>query len=70
MMKYKSLSPAKQKEVEDFVDFIASRENAKEDFNMKAWQTKIKTLPAWTETDLKVFEENSKAMTHWNPSEW
>lgn len=70
IIKYQSLSPQRRKEVEDFVDFILSKEKSEMKFDVKIWQEKIKQLPQWSEEDLEVFEKNTKAFQNWKPEEW
>lgn len=70
LVKYNTLSPEVQQEVNDFLDFMLSKYKDKKPFDMKAWKEKIKGVSVWSEEDLKVFEENSKLFGQWKTEEW
>ena len=70
LVKYNALSPEVQQEVNDFLDFMLSKYKDKKPFDIKAWKEKIKGIPAWSEEDLKIFEENSKLFGQWKTEEW
>lgn len=70
MTKYLSLSPDKQKEVDDFVDMILSKEGKPKAFDMKKYRAKIKDISTWTEADIKIFEENRVHFSDWKPEVW
>lgn len=70
LIKYNSLSPEMQREVDDFLDFMLLKSKDKKAFDMKSWKEKIKGISVWSEEDIEVFEENSKLLNQWNTEEW
>lgn len=38
--------------------------------DMDAYRKKIANISAWTEDDLKLFDENRKVLDSFNPQEW
>lgn len=70
LIKYNTLSPDIQKEVNDFLDFMLSKYKGKSVFDMKGWKAKIKNVSTWTEEDSKLFEENRQQFNQWKSEEW
>ncbi len=70
LVKYSTLSPEGQQEVNDFLDLILLKYQDKKCFDMKAWKEKIKAVSVWSEEDVKPFEENSKVFNQWKTEEW
>ncbi|MEM9674312.1 MAG: hypothetical protein ACFB15_28955 [Cyclobacteriaceae bacterium] len=70
LTKYQALSPQTQQQVDDFIDFLLTKDQANKPFNMKAWKEKIKSVSVWSEEDLQVFEENRKLFNNWRSPEW
>ncbi len=68
--KYSALSPQGQQEVDDFLDFILSKNKDIKSFDMKAWKEKIKGVSVWSEEDLKGFDENGQLFNQWKTEEW
>jgi hypothetical protein len=52
LVKYQALSPAIQREVDDFLDFVLQKHAGKRPFNMKEWKKRIKKVSVWTEDDI------------------
>ena len=69
LSKYKDLSPAYQKELNDFLDFLLVK-SQKHNFNIKEWQSKIRDVSQWSEEDLEVFNENKTKFGEWKTEEW
>lgn len=70
LIKYNTLSPDIQKEVNDFLDFMLSKYNGKKIFDIKSWKNKIKNVSTWTDEDIKVFEEGRQQFNQWKTEEW
>lgn len=70
LLKYNTLSPEGQQEVNDFLDFLLSKHEDQKPFDMKIWKEKIKEVSVWSEEDIKAFEENDKLFNHWKTEEW
>jgi len=70
LLKYNTLSPDIQKEVNDFLDFMLSKYNGKKMFDIKSWKSKIKNVSTWTEEDIKVLEEGRQHLNQWKTEEW
>ena len=68
--KYNALSPERQREVDDFLDFMLSKSKDKKLIDMKSWKEKIKGVSVWSEEDVKVFEENRKLFNQWTTEKW
>ncbi|MEM6360315.1 MAG: hypothetical protein AAF149_14335 [Bacteroidota bacterium] len=70
LVKYNSLSPDVQKEVDDFLDFMLSKYKGTGTFDMKRWKAKIKNISTWSEEDVKTFEENRQQFNQWKSEKW
>lgn len=70
LAKYNTLSPQGKQEVNDFLDFILSKNQNKPSFDMKSWKEKIKNISTWTEEDIKAYDENSQLFNQWKTEEW
>ncbi|MEO1096396.1 MAG: hypothetical protein AAFX57_01415 [Bacteroidota bacterium] len=70
LVKYNSLSPDVQKEVDDFLDFMLSKYKGTGTFDMKRWKVKIKNISTWSEEDVKTFEENRQQFNQWKSEKW
>ena len=68
--KYNALSPERQREVNDFLDFMLSKSKDKKLIDMKSWKEKIKGVSVWSAEDVKVFEENRKLFNQWTTEKW
>jgi hypothetical protein len=60
LVKYHALSPAIQREVDDFLDFVLQKHTGKKLFNMREWKKRIKKVSVWTDDDIQAIKENSK----------
>jgi hypothetical protein len=70
LIKYNTLSPDIQKEVNDFLDFLLSKYKGKKAFDIKSWKNKIKNVSIWTDEDIKAFEEVRHQFNQWKTEEW
>jgi len=70
LLKYNTLSPDIQREVNDFLDFMLSKYKGKKMFDMTSWKSKIKNVSTWTEEDIKTLEEGRQHLNQWKTEEW
>lgn len=70
LVKYNTLSPDIQKEVNDFLDFMLSKHKGKKIFDIKSWKNKIKNVSTWADEDIKAFEEGQQQFNQWKNEEW
>ncbi len=70
LTKYHMLSPEVQQQVDDFLNFMLAKEQAKKSFDTKAWKEKIKSVSVWSDEDAQIFEENRKLFNQWKSPEW
>jgi hypothetical protein len=70
LVKYNALPLEGQKEVDDFLDFMLRRHKGKQNFDMKIWKEKIKTVSVWSEEEIKIFDDSKKYFSQWKPEEW
>jgi len=68
LLKYNTLSPEVQKEVNDFLDFMLSKD--KKILDIKSWKSKIKNISTWTVEDIKTIEEGRQRFNQWKTEEW
>lgn len=70
LTKYNKLSPEVQQEVNDFLDFMLSKNESKNVFNLNKWKSKIKDVSVWTDQDIQRFEESRQQFNQWKTEEW
>lgn len=70
LTKYNKLSPEVQQEVNDFLDFMLSKNESKKVFNLNKWKSKIKDVSVWTDQDIQRFEESRQQFNQWKTEEW
>lgn len=68
--KYQTLAPEMQREVADFIDFIAYKSKKKNSFSLKAWKKQILNVSVWSSKDIKTLEENSQGLKSWKTQKW
>jgi hypothetical protein len=68
--KYNKLSPDFQKQVDDFLDFLLLKYKGEKAFDIKVWKNKVKNVSAWTDEDIKSFEEAKQYFSQWKIEEW
>jgi hypothetical protein len=70
VFKYNRLNKIARQEVSDFMDFLLSKQNKPEANYLTNYKNKILSVSTWSETDLRIFEENQKVMNQWKALEW
>ena len=69
-IKYNQLSKTRRQEVNDFLDFLLTRQKNESKIQLSKYRKKILTVSTWDDKDCKQFEENQKAFKQWNIQEW
>jgi hypothetical protein len=67
---YNQLSTENQHEVNDFLDFMLSKNDNKNSFDMTRWKAKILDVSVWTKKDMQVFDDNRKYFKQWKTEDW
>ncbi len=70
ILKYSLLNKTAQQEVNDFPDFLLSKQKRIKEKSPTDYQTKIMSVSTWTDEDLKQLENNRSSFNHWNIDEW
>lgn len=68
MLKYNLLNKSAQQEVNDFLDFLLSKQKIKKT-NID-YKIKIHTVSTWSDSDLAVFKNNQSLFNQWRIEEW
>lgn len=68
MLKYNLLNKSAQQEVNDFLDFLLSKQKIKKP-NID-YKIKIHTVSTWSDSDLAVFKNNQSLFNQWRIEEW
>ena len=70
IVKYNRLSKTARKEVNDFMDFLLSKQKSNRPNLLTTYKNKILNVSTWSNSDLKIFEENQKLLNQWKSQEW
>ena len=70
ILQYQSLTPEAQQEVNNFVEFIASKTKNPRRSSLKSWKRKLLSVSVWSSKDIQVFNDNRKHLKSWKPREW
>jgi hypothetical protein len=68
VVKYSLLNKTAQQEVNDFLDFLLSKQKSQKT-NMD-YKTKINAVSTWSDSDLAVFKINQLLFNQWRIEEW
>lgn len=69
-IKYSLLNKAARREVDDFMDFLLSKQKKNKINPITGYKKKILTVSTWSDADLQVFDENQKIFNQWRIQEW
>jgi hypothetical protein len=69
-LKYRLLSKSARQEVNDFMDFLLNKQQAKNNNPLSGYKKKILSVSTWTDSDIQVFKENQKLFNSWRIEEW
>ncbi len=64
--KYKLLNKSARQEVNDFMDFLLSKQKAKKRNSISNYKRKILSVSTWSDSDLMIFEKNKSLFNQWN----
>jgi hypothetical protein len=70
VVKYNSLSKIARQEVNDFMDFLLSKQKSNNPKFLTTYKNKILKVSKWSDSDLKIFDENQKLFNQWGVQEW
>ncbi len=70
LLKYKLLNKSARQEVNDFLDFLLSKQKTEKNKPVTAYKKKILNVSTWSESDLNVFKESDKMFNNWRVQEW
>lgn len=70
VVKYNRLNKIARQEVNDFLDFLISRQKMIKTNSLPSYKNKILNVSVWTSEDCKIFTENQKQFNQWNIQEW
>ncbi len=69
-VKYNSLSKTARQEVNDFMDFLLSKQITDKSNFLTAYKNKILKVSNWSDSDLKIFDENQELFGKWKVQKW
>ena len=69
LLKYKLLNKSARQEVNDFLDFLLSKQKTEKNKPVTAYKKKILNVSTWSESDLNVFKESDKMFNNWRVQE-
>ena len=70
VVKYNKLDKTARQELNDFMDFLLSKQKNPNPLLMSAYKNKILNVSVWSDSDLKIFNENQKLFNNWKVQEW
>jgi hypothetical protein len=69
-VKYNRLNKTARQEVNDFMDFLLSKQETNNPNFLSTYKNKILNVSIWTDSDLKIFDQNQKLFNQWRVQEW
>ena len=69
-LKYLLLNKLAKQEVNDFIDFLFSKQKKNRKKPIDSYKKKILKVSVWSEQDMKIFDENIAFFNRWNVQEW
>jgi len=70
VVKYSTLNKTAQQELNDFMDFLLSKQENTRINLLMAYKKKILNVGIWSDSDLKIFEENRILFNQWKIQDW
>ena len=70
VVKYSRLNKTARQEVNDFMDFLLSKQGPNKTNLQSTYKEKILGVSIWADSDLKIFDENQKLFNQWRVQEW
>ncbi|MEX0983069.1 MAG: hypothetical protein WD577_11620 [Bacteroidales bacterium] len=69
-IKYSKLNKTRRQELNDFLDFLLSRQKNDKKNLLTGYKEKILAVSTWSDEDCKLIEKNQKAFSQWKIQEW
>ena len=70
VVKYNRLNKSARQEVNDFMDFLLSKQKTSKSALLSAYKNKILSISTWSESDMKTFNESKKMFDQWQVQDW
>lgn len=70
VLKYNRLNKTARQEVNDFMDFLLSKQKANKPGFLSAYKNNILKVSTWSDSELKVFDQNQNLFNQWRVQEW
>jgi len=70
VIKYNRLNKTARQEVNDFMDFLLSKQKIKEPNFFSTYKNKILNVSIWSDSELKIFDQNQELFNQWRVQEW
>jgi len=70
VVKYNKLDKTARQELNDFMDFLLSKQKNANPMSLSTYKNKILNVSVWSDSDLKVFDDNQKLFNNWKVQEW
>lgn len=70
VVKYNRLNKTARQEVNDFMDFLLSKQKTNKHNFLSTYKNNILNVSIWTDSELKIFDQNQKLFNQWNIQEW
>lgn len=70
VVKYNRLNKTARQEVNDFMDFLLSKQKSEKPNFLATYKNKILRVSTWTDSDLKIFDQNQQLFNQWRVQEW
>lgn len=68
--KYNLLNGIGKRELNDFLDFLLSKQQLKNKGSLSAYKKKILSVSTWNESDISAFKESTSLLSNWKIEEW
>ncbi len=69
-LKYRLLNKNSQKEVNDFMDFLLSKQKRLKKTIISDYKKRILLVSTWSDKDITEFDKNNKLFNDWKIEEW
>ncbi|MDO9581417.1 MAG: hypothetical protein Q7J06_12795 [Bacteroidales bacterium] len=70
VVKYNRLNKTARQELNDFMDFLLSKQKTDKPIFLTTYKNKILNVSVWSDSDLKIFDKNQKLFNQWRVQEW
>jgi hypothetical protein len=70
VVKYNRLNKTARQELNDFMDFLLSKQKSDHPNFLTTYKNKILNVSVWSDSDLKIFDENQRLFDQWKVQQW